>query len=240
LFAVDDINLDGPRGLLHATKKFGTWRLTVPDPATANDTAVAAWLALLASASCDPLAGRKITADAPIVGGTQVTLSGEDGESLKLVLRGDGYIAMGGDAYQLDPLDAPLVPQRFDWMQHELLRVLSEQVTGLQVRQGEALRSFSLGDDGKWLEKSTGKVYRSWVNDLFTHLAPLDAVGLWPAEPEALGEAQRELRLWRDAAILATVELWHDDDDRWWARGGETVFIYEIDPALAIHLGRLF
>jgi len=238
LFVVDSINLDGPRGVVHATKKFGVWRLTVPDPSTANGAAVEGWLALLASVSGDPLAEKQ--GFTPITGGTLTTLSGADGESLKLTLRGDGRIALAGDHYQLDPLNTPLVPRRFDWMQHHLLQVSAEQVTGLQVRQGEVLRSFSLETNGRWREKSSGKVYRSWVSDLFSLLAPLKAVGLWQADLEVLGEAQRELRLWQGDTILATVELWRDGDDRWWARGGETVFVYEIDPALATHLGRLF
>lgn len=235
LFAVDSINFEGPRGLLHVTKKFGVWRLTVPEPAEAAGGVVDAWLAQLAALTGDP-----ITRGASMTGGVQATLTGAKNRTLGIGLRGDGLLAMGGEVYQVDPVDRPLVPQRFNWMDKKILSLKVAGVTGLQVRVGEVVRSFSLGEDGKWVEKNTGKVYRSWINDLFGLLAPLNATGLWEGDKAVLGEAQREVRLWQDDTVLASIELWQDGDKRWWVRAGESIAVFEIDPDLATHVGRLF
>jgi hypothetical protein len=235
MFTMDSINFEGPRGLLHVTKKFGVWRLTVPEPAASAEGVVDAWLAQLSALTGDPVADVS-----SMKGAVQATFTGADGQAFSLGLRGDGLVSMGGEVYQIDPVDRPLVPQRFRWMDKEILSLKASTVTGMQVRVGEVVHSFSQVESGKWVEKDTGKVYRSWVSDLFGLLAPLTAIDLWEKDKSMLGEAQREVRLWREDTVLASIELWQDDDKRWWARAGESIAVFEIEPELANHVGRLF
>jgi hypothetical protein len=133
-----------------------------------------------------------------------------------------------------------LVPKRFEWMEKRVLTIPGDAITGIQVQQAERTVVLSRRAGGPWVDKETGRVYRTWGTDLFALLSPLPAIGLWGDAPDALGTAQVEVRLWQDRDLVSTIELWMGTDGRWWARGGGGVAVYQIGEALPAHLARLF
>ncbi len=230
---VDSINVTGAGHLLHVTKKFGVWRLTVPDPSNANGPLIDAWLDRISGLTGDPVSppenGRE-----PV----KLVLSSSQGPSITLTAWPNGPVALDGGVYRVDWPD--LIPQRFDWMEKVFLRVEKDGITGVNVLQAEESHRFSRGEKHLWRERTSGRAYKTWVKNLFKLLNPLTAIGLYDGDDTTLGEPQVEVQLWQGTDIYATVELWMSDDGRWWARGGETVYIYEIDGALPAHLARLF
>ncbi|MBI5135929.1 MAG: hypothetical protein HZA24_01195 [Nitrospirae bacterium] len=228
------VNVSGPRGLLHVTRKFGVWRLTVPSLSEADDAAVDGWIRAVAALSGDPVAMP------PAASGTEATLLTASGADLRLTLWDGDVVAMDGEAYRVDPSKVPLLPERFRWMDKRILRVRPAEITGVQVQQAEKTLVFSRGDAADWVERASGHAYKAWMADLFRLLDPLTAVGVRDPDAGDLGEAQVEVRLWRDQSVQATVELWMGGSGRWWARGGEDVTVYEISGALPRHLAHLF
>jgi hypothetical protein len=231
---VEAVNVTGPGGLLHATRKFGVWRLTVPSLSEADDAAVDGWIRAIAALSGDPVAMP------PATQATQATLLTTDGAERRLTLWDGGVVAVDGAAYRVDPPQASLLPERFRWMDKCILRVRPAEITGVQVQQAEKTLVFSQGDAAQWVERGSGRAYKSWMADLFRLLDPLTAHGVRDPDADAMGEAQVEVRLWRGQSVQATVELWMDGAGLWWARGGEDVAVYEITGALPQHLARLF
>ncbi len=125
-------------------------------------------------------------------------------------------------------------------MEKDFLRIPEDEITGVNILQGDESQRFSRGEDNRWRERLSGKVYKTWVKNLFKQLNPVTAIGLYSGDETALGEPQVEVQLWKGDEIYATIELWMGDNGHWWARGGETVYIYEIDGTLPAHLARLF
>jgi hypothetical protein len=232
---VAEIDVNGPGLVMHASHAFGPWRLTAPFPSAADGPRIDAWLSRVASLKGDP-------SSKPMDPGTgyQTVLTGPGGVTQKLVLTRDGRAVLDGTPLDLDGPPGGLVPEHFDWLRKEVIRVPPAGITGIQVQQAESTVVLARHGDEPWAEKDTGKVYKSWVNDLFTYIQPLPAIGLLDGTPDTLGPAQVEVRFWRDAQVAATIELWMDGDGRWWARGGDAVNVFEIPEDLPRHLAKMF
>ena len=230
---VDSINVTGAGRLLHATQKFGVWRITVPDLSEANGPQIDAWLAHIKELTGDPANSR--SADLEPV---KLVLSSGQKTVTTLTAWPDGRVGLDGGIYQIEW--PGLIPRRFDWMEKDFLRIPEDEITGVNILQGDESQRFSRGEDNRWRERLSGKVYKTWVKNLFKQLNPVTAIGLYSGDETALGEPQVEVQLWKGDEIYATIELWMGDNGHWWARGGETVYIYEIDGTLPAHLARLF
>jgi len=235
LGAIDEIDLTGPDLAVHVTRRFGPWRLTAPTPSAADGRAVDRWLARLGALKGDP-APSVPPADASY----QVVATATDGRALQLTLAPDGRVVLGDVAFEVDGGTKTLIPARFDWMDKRVLNIPGDAITGIQVQQAERTVVLTRRGAGPWFEKDTGRVYRTWGEELFTLLTPLPAIGLWGDAADALGTAQVEVRLWKDRNLVDTIELWMGPDGRWWARGGGGVAVYQIADDLPAHLARLF
>lgn len=235
LGAVTEIDLSGPDLVLHLSREFGPWRFTAPTPSAAEDPAIEAWLSRLAALRGDP-------APKPVPEGERyaATLTREGQGPVKLALSHAGQVVIDGTALAVDGPADGLVPVRFDWLEKVVARIRPDGMTGLQVQQAERTVVLARHGDDPWAEKGTGKVFKGWAAELFAHLDPLPAIGLWEGASDPLGTADVEVRLWREAALVATIELWMDDDGRWWARGGDSVTVFEIPEDLPRHLARIF
>jgi len=232
---VAEIDVSGPGLVLHASRAFGPWRLTAPFPSAADVDRIDAWLVRVAALRGDP-------ATRPVAPGTgyQTVFTGPGGATTSLVLTRDGRAVLDDTPLDLDGPPEGLVPDHFGWLRKEVIRVPAGGITGIQVQQGERTVVLARHGDEPWTQKDTGRVYKSWVTDLFALLDPLPATALYEGTPEALGAAQMEVRFWREAQVAATVELWMDGDGRWWARGGDAVTVFEIPDDLPRHLARIF
>lgn len=235
LGAIDEIDLTGPDVALHASRKFGPWRLTAPAPSPADRDAIDRWLAGLAALKGDPA---QVPPDD--AGAYQAVLTSVEGRTLRIGLLPDGRVTLGGLAFAADGGTGGLIPDRFAWMEKTVVRVPGDGITGIQVQQAERTVVLTRRGGGPWVEKGTGQIYKSWATDLFAFLDPLKAKELRPESAPSLGTAQVEVRLWKDRELLATVELWMGKDGRWWARAGEDMSVYEIAGDLPEHLARLF
>jgi hypothetical protein len=235
LGAIDEIDLTGPDIAVHATRRFGPWRLTAPSPSAADGRAIDRWLERLGSLQGDP-------SDAPPSPDKayQIVATAVDGRTLKLTLAPDGRVLLGDVPFEVDGGLKGLIPKRFDWMEKQVLNIPGDAITGIQVQQAERTVVLSRRVGGPWVDKDSGRVYQAWGAELFSLLAPLPAVGLWGDAPDALGTAEVEVRLWQDRDLVSTIELWMGKDGRWWARGGGEVAVYQIGDALPAHLARLF
>jgi hypothetical protein len=232
---VSEVDINGPDLVLHASREFGPWRLTAPMPSAADGDRIDAWLDRLPGLQGDP-------SETPVAPGAgyQIVLTRMGGGTVSLVLTRDGRAVLDGTALKLDGAPEGLVPDRFDWLKKEVIRVPEAGITGIQVQQGDRTVVLAHHGDEPWAEKGTGKVFRSWVTTLFAAVNPLPAVGLKDGSADLLGPTQMEVRFWRDDQVAATIELWQDGDGRWWARGGDAVTVFEIPGDLPVHLARLF
>lgn len=235
LGAIDEIDLTGPDLAVHVTRRFGPWRLTAPTPSAADGRAIDRWLGRLGALRGDPAAAAPASDDA-----YQVVATAVDGRSLQIALAPDGRVVLGDVPFEVDGGTEALIPHRFDWMEKRVLSIPGDAITGIQVQQAERTVVLTRRRGGPWVEKNTGRVYRTWGTELFDLLAPLPAVGLWGDSADSLGTAEVEVRLWEDRDLVATIELWMGHDGRWWARGGGSVAVYQIGDALPAHLARLF
>jgi len=235
LGAIDEIDLTGPDLAVHVTRRFGPWRLTAPTPSPADGRAIDRWLARLGSLQGDPAASAP-----PAQSSYQVVATAVDGRTLQVAMAADGRVVLGGLPFQVDGGTKALIPRRFDWMEKQVLNLRGDAITGIQVQQAERTVVLTRRTGGPWFEKDTGRVYRTWGQELFTLLEPLSAMGLWGDSADALGTAEVEVRLWQDRDLIATIELWMGKDGTWWARGGGDVAVYQIGDALPAHLARLF
>lgn|GEM_PF-1978421 len=235
LGVVSEIDVSGPDLVLHASREYGPWRLTAPAPSAADGDRIDAWLARLAVLKGDPAA-------APVTPGTgyQTVLTRGRAGTMSVVLTRDGRAVLDGTPLQVEGPPRDLVPDRFDWMRKEVMRVPEAGITGIQIQQGDQSVVLAHHGDTPWEDKSSGRVFRSWTAALFGLMDPVPAVGLWSGRPDALGPPKMEVRFWREAQVAATLELWTDDDGRWWARGGDAVTVFQVPPALPEHLARLF
>jgi hypothetical protein len=171
--------------------------------------------------------------------GFQTVLTGAGGATTSLVLTRDGRAVLDGTPLDLDGPPEGLVPDHFDWLRKEVIRVPAGGLTGIQVQQGDHTVVLARHGEEPWVQKDTGRVYKSWVTDLFTLLDPLPATGLYDGAADALGDAQLEVRFWREAQVAATIELWQDADGQWWARGGDAVTVFRVPDDLPKHLARI-
>jgi hypothetical protein len=232
---VTEIDLSGPDLVMHLSREFGPWRFTAPTPSAAEDPAIEAWLSRLAGLAGDP-APKPVPADARYA----VTLTRRGEGPVKLALSNVGQVVLDGTALKVDGPAEGLVPTRFDWLEKVVARIRPMGMTGIQVQQAETTVVLARHGDEPWTEKGTGRVYKGWTTDLFALLDPLPAIGLWDGSAEALGTADVEVRLWQENDLVATIELWMDEDNRWWARGGDAVTVFEIPEDLPRHLARIF
>lgn len=231
---IHEISLTGPDTILSATKKFGDWRLSVPEASAADSKMVDAWLAAIASLSGDPLPGGLPDGEA-----YDVVLTDDRGKQINFLLYPGELVAMNGVAFQADPTGQELLPDRFDWMVKEVIQVAEAPLTGIRVTQAEKTITFSRDDRGKWVEKDTGLVFKSWTEDLFAHLSPLPAIGIWEGDLGGMGEPQVVVRLWQDDQVVDALDMWLAEG-RWWARRGDSFFVFEISDQLPEHLSRIF
>lgn len=229
-----EISLTGSDTVVHATKKFGDWRLSVPESSAADGKVVDAWLGAISSLTGDPAPGGMPDGDA-----YNVVLTDENGKKINFLIYPGELVAMDGVAFQADPTGQDLLPDRFAWMVKEVIQVAEAPLTGIRVSQAEKTITFARDERGKWVEKDTGLVFRSWTDDLFAHMNPLPAIGIWEGDLGAMGEPQVVVRLWKGSKVVDALDMWMTDD-RWWARRGDSVFVFEISDKLPEHLSRIF
>ena len=234
LGGVTDLNLTGPDIALHATDRFGPWRLTAPTPSAADVAVIDRWLEALAALAGDP---------APAPPGDQavdVVLTGKKGATRNLSIHPGGIVALDGTVFRVDGGTDALMPTHFDWLHKEVLALTPEGITSIQVQQGEETVAMYLSPEGKWLRKDTGAEYRSWSRDLFGLLASLPATGLKDGDASALGPARVEARLFAGTEVRSSIEMWPAGEDGWWLRGGADLNVYRVPGTLPGHLTRLF
>lgn len=229
-----EINISGGNAALHARTIRGSWHLTVPAHSAADDREVNRWLDRLESLKGDPLA----QVDEKTVF-YQVVLTDAGGATDSFSISKDGTVRVGNVAFDTDKVRGRLVPTHYDWVSKEIVRYRDEDITGFEVESGEHRRTF-VRQKGRWIDKDTEVVYRQWAADLFKMIGPLKAAAVRTGDPEEMGEALMELRLWQGKKIATSVQFWLDEEGRWWVRGGPTDLLYEIEPDLPLHLTILF
>lgn len=232
---VEEIDLSAQDRVLHATRKFGAWRLTAPVPSAADGTKVDAWLAAVEKLKGDPV---PYPPESESVYESVLTMA--EGDPVSFAVRSDGTVRLGKVVFRVEGEADDLLPRHYDWVRKDPLRLNASDVSEIEVQNAEETIVFGRDRNGDWVKQSSGQIYRSWTNDLFGFLTPLATIGLREAHVEELGVPQVEVRFWNDGELVTSLELWMGEDGLWWARGGEADFVFEISEELPAHLSKLF
>ena len=230
---VTEVNISGPRHLLHASRKEGSWRLTAPQASRMEPQVVDDWLAQLLTLQGDPVP------EAIREEQMAVQLIRADGPLIEMAFLDDNVVALAGETFQIDT-PQPTLPRYFDWMEKQIVDIAPGDITGIQVQHEDTTRVFQRNERRQWIDRISGLRYRTWTTRLFELLAPLTATGLLDEVPENLGPADLEIRLWKGKSVFSTIELWPSEEGVWRCRGGDGLFVFEVDKALATHLQKLF